>query len=101
MNDTAPNLIKEYYIAYFDILGYQAFFKETPEKEIEFLNKIHQIITRTEKYVQTVNQSPLASLVGNLHIQSKIFSDNILLCIEVGDDCSREKARIIAFMGYR
>lgn len=99
MNDTAPNLIKEYYIAYFDILGYQEFFRETPEKELDFLNTIHEIITKTENYVQGINQSSLASLVGNLHIQTKIFSDNVLLCIEVGDDCFREKARIIAFMG--
>ncbi len=99
MNNQNPNPIKEYYIAYFDTLGYQAFFKETPEKASEFLNTIHSAITNTIGYVQTFNDSPIASEVGNLHIQSKIFSDNIILCIEVGNDVTKEKLRILTFMG--
>lgn len=66
MNNQNPNPIKEYYIAYFDILGYQAFFKETPEKIPELLNSIHSAITNTVNYVQSFN--------------------NFLLCIEAGMD---------------
>lgn len=98
MNNQTPNPIKEYYIAYFDTLGYQAFFKETPEKAPEFLNTIHSVITNTVNYVQSFNGFLLASQFANIHIQSKIFSDNILLCIEVGEDISKEKFRVIAFM---
>ncbi len=98
MSNQTPNPIKEYYIAYFDILGYQAFFKESPEKASEFLNIIHSVITKTVGYVQSFNNSPLASQLVNHHIQSKIFSDNILLCIEAGTDLIKEKARIITFM---
>jgi len=32
MENNKPSPIKEYYIAYFDILGYKAFFAEAPEK---------------------------------------------------------------------
>lgn len=99
MNNQTPNPIKEYYIAYFDTLGYQAFFMETPEKATEFLNTIHSVITNTLKYVQSFNGFILASQFANMHIQSKIFSDNILLCIEVGNDVAKEKLRVITFMG--
>lgn len=99
MNNPTPNPIKEYYIAYFDTLGYQAFFKETPEKAPEFLNTIHSVITNTINYVQSFNDSPLVSQLANMHIQYKIFSDNILLCIEVGNDVAKEKLRVITFMG--
>jgi len=94
-----PNKIKEYYIAYFDILGYQAFFKETPEKTPEFLTTINSAISNTVQHIQSLNDSPLASQIANLHIQYKIFSDNIVLCIEVGTDNTKEKSRIIMFMG--
>lgn len=99
MNNQTANPIKEYYIAYFDILGYQAFFKETPEKANEFLNTIHSVIANTVNYVQSFNDSVLTSQFANMHIQSKIFSDNILLCIEVGNDVAKEKLRVITFMG--
>lgn len=99
MENNTANPIKEYYIAYFDTLGYQAFFKESPEKASDFLNTIHSAITNTVGYVQSFNDSPMASEVGKLHIQSKIFSDNITLCVEVGDDVTKEKSRILSFMG--
>lgn len=93
-----PNEIKEYYIAYFDILGYKAFFAETPEKANEFLNIVNSAISNTLATINSANDSPLASQFANMHIQSKIFSDNVLLCIEVGEDESKETSRIISFM---
>ncbi|MCM1132013.1 MAG: hypothetical protein NC340_00920 [Ruminococcus flavefaciens] len=99
MNNPTPNPIKEYYIAYFDILGYQAFFKETPKKVPELLNTIHSAITNTVNYVQSFNDSTLVSQFANMHIQYKIFSDNILLCIDVGKNVAEEKSHIITFMG--
>lgn len=98
MNSYTPNQIKEYYIAYFDILGYQQFFYESPEKAPEFLNTIHSVISNTKQYLQSVNGSLLASQYVKLHIQSKIFSDNILLCIEVGENPLIEQPRILSFM---
>lgn len=99
MNISQPNPISEYYIAYFDILGYQEFFKESPEKAQDFLNVIHSVISNTVNSVHAFNDSPLISQLANLHIHSKIFSDNILLCIAVGADIIKEKSRIITFMG--
>ena len=99
MNISQPNPISEYYIAYFDILGYQEFFKESPEKAQDFLNTIHAVISNTQSSVKTFNDSPLISQLANLHIHSKIFSDNILLCIETGSDILKEKQRVITFIG--
>ena len=98
MENNKPSPIKEYYIAYFDILGYKAFFAEAPKKANEFLNIVNSAITNTLTTINTTNTSPLASQFANIHIQSKIFSDNVLLCIEVGDDVAKENSRIIAFM---
>ena len=98
MENNKPNPIKDYYIAYFDILGYKAFFSETPEKANEFLNIVNSAISNTLATINSANDSPLASQFANLHIQSKIFSDNVLLCMEVGDNATKEKSRIITFM---
>ena len=98
MENNTANPIKEYYIAYFDILGYKAFFEETPEKAPEFLNIINSAISHTLATINSANDSQLASQFANMHIQSMIFSDNVLLCIEVGDDATKEKSRIITFM---
>lgn len=98
MENNKPSPIKEYYIAYFDILGYKAFFAEAPEKANEFLNIVNSAISNTLATIDNANVSPLAAQFANLRIQSKIFSDNVLLCIEVGDDATKEKSRIIAFM---
>ena len=75
INNQTADPIKEFYIAYFDILGYQAFFKETPERANEFLNTIHSVIANTVNYVQSFNDSVFTSQFANMRIQSKIFSD--------------------------
>ena len=83
---TADNMkaepIKEYYIAYFDLLGYKEFFRNYPDKVENFLQVIYEAISLTTSYIQEVNSSPIATDIGNLSIQTKIFSDNILLCLE-------------------
>ena len=74
--------IKEYYIAYFDLRGYNEFFRNYPDKVENFLQVIYEAISLTTSYIQEVNSSPIATDIGNLSIQTKIFSDNILLCLE-------------------
>ena len=98
MNNIEPNPISEYYIAYFDILGYKDFFKKTPENERQFLNAINDAIQRVKEDVKTFNGSELIGFVAKTEIKIKIFSDNFLLCVEVGTNVEREKARLLAFM---
>ena len=40
--------IKEYYIAYFDLLGYKKFFQNNPDKIEYFLQIIHTAISNTK-----------------------------------------------------
>ena len=50
--NSEPNPIKEYYIAYFDILGYKEFFETQPEKVAGFLQIIHEAIQRTNDHMR-------------------------------------------------
>lgn len=97
MVNSTPNPIKEYYIAYFDILGYKEFFQETPEKAPDFLKMIHNAIQRTNSHIETVKQSVLYNSYGEIEIVAKIFSDNILLCMETSEK-QFEPMRLLAFL---
>lgn len=98
MNKNNPNPISEYYIAYFDILGYKDFFRKTPGNEQQFLNAIHDAISKVKNTVNLFNDSELIEYVAESHIKIKIFSDNFLLCTDVGTNVQKEKIRLIAFM---
>ena len=89
--------IKEYYIAYFDLLGYRAFFQECPDKVEGFLQTIHNAISDTKDYIQQVLLSPIGGDLGKLQIRSRVFSDNVLLCMEK-DITQIEYPRFLAFL---
>ena len=95
--DVKPAPIKEYYIAYFDLLGYKEFFRTKPEQVEQFLEDINLAIHSIGIYMQEIGASFIAGEIANIHIKKKIFSDNILLCLEVGETSS-ECARLLAFM---
>lgn len=89
--------LKEYYIAYFDLLGYRAFFRDYPDKVEGFLQTIHNAISDTKDYLQQVILSPIGGDLGKLQIRSRVFSDNVLLCLEK-DITQIEYARFLAFL---
>lgn len=89
--------IKEYYIAYFDLLGYKEFFQNYPDKVENFLQIIHEAISNTTAYINQVNSSPIATDFGKLFIRTKVFSDNILLCLET-TTTNVEYPRFLAFL---
>lgn len=93
-----PNPISKYYIAYFDILGYREYFNENPDKIDNFLNIINNAINRTIYGLSTVNNSFLAQQVGSIKIESRIFSDNILLTSEYETDITKGKTKLVTFM---
>lgn len=92
-----PNPISQYYIAYFDILGYKEFFMENPENELQFLNAIHDAVSNVKNMLYSYNNSALMELVADVNIKIKIFSDNFLLCMAVGTD-KDEQIRLLSFM---
>ena len=77
-----PKPIKSYYIAYLDILGYREFFHNYPDKTAEFLQMIHASIQGTINKITGANQSVLAASIASMNIEVKVFSDNILICLE-------------------
>lgn len=99
LENQMPEPIKEYYIAYFDLLGYKDFFRTYPERVGEFLQEIHDAVSHAKKYTQEIDSSFVGKL-GRLAIKTKIFSDNILLCLEVGEEKTAqiEYPRFLAFL---
>lgn len=55
------------------------------------------MIKNTKAYIQEVHSSPIVGEFGEIHIQVKVFSDNILLCLERGST-SKECLRFLSFM---
>jgi len=94
---TRPNPIKEYYIAYFDILGYKEFFRQHPDKVPALLNSIHEAIQRTKEHINILSKSPLLGEYAKIEIKERVFSDNILLCMET-TDLMIEPVRLLAFI---
>lgn len=93
-----PEEIKEYYIAYFDILGYKQAFCEFGDNKYNienYLKKIHNSIKENIRDVTSKFTDVLQSLPMNLKV--KIFSDNILICLEVLNEYN-EFTRLLVFI---
>lgn len=97
MVNTEPTPIKSYYIAYFDILGYRQFFDSNPDKVPNFLKIIHAGIQGTISKITGANQSVLAASIASMNIEIRVFSDNILLCLEELK-VPFERVRLLAFI---
>lgn len=79
MSYTRPNPIKEYYIAYFDILGYKEFFRQHPDKVPALLNSIHEAIQRTKEHINILSKSPLLGEYAKIEIKERVFRQHITL----------------------
>ena len=70
----------EYYVAYFDVLGYKEAFKKSEEVSVKLVRSIEKSIDLTKKIVSIVNSLSNESTDDSFEIEYKIFSDNILIC---------------------
>lgn len=95
---SSPNPIKEHYIAYFDLLGYRQFFVEVPEQAESLLANVHNAITNAKNNMLASGNIEYFKDYINIKFKIKIFSDNIFVCLEKGDDLRVEKARAIFFL---
>lgn len=89
--------IKEYYIAYFDILGYKNFFEQHSDKVTDFLSIVNDAFKGTIAHMYSLNQSGELLTNSNVDIKVKVFSDNILLCLERGNSYN-EPIRCLCFL---
>lgn len=86
----------KHYIAYIDILGYKDFLKNKPEESEQYLQTILDAVKRVKGNVSSFqNAANMFQIDGDLKL--KIFSDNIMLCLSVGND-EEEIQRAIVFL---
>lgn len=74
-NDEIVNMmnikIEEYYICYFDILGYREYMESNPAKHKSFLANLEAIVAKVQKLIQ--------ENCNGFSIQYRTYSDNFLL----------------------
>ena len=70
----------EYYVAYFDILGYKETLKKSENDAVKLIESIESSIDLMKKIVQAVNDAFGDLTEKLLEVEYKIFSDNVLVC---------------------
>lgn len=96
-DEMKPSQIREYYIAYVDILGYKEFFKSHKDDIPNLLERVNKAIADTKDGIETFNSLVPSGITMETMILSKMFSDNILLCIEASG-FPLEQARILLLL---
>ena len=78
-NDEIVNMmnikIEEYYICYFDILGYREYMESNPAQHKSFLVNLEAIVAKVQKLIQ--------ENCNGFGIQYRTYSDNFLLFSKV------------------
>lgn len=76
----------EYYVAYFDVLGYKEAFKKSENVSAKLIESIESSIDLMKDVVSIVN-TPLDNITEEIpKIEYKIFSDNVLICCKETKD---------------
>lgn len=70
----------EYYVAYFDVLGYKEAFKKSEDISEKLIESIESSIDLMKKIVSIINAPSDRLMDEKPEIEYKIFSDNILIC---------------------
>ena len=83
---------KEYYIAYFDILGYKGFFEDKDNDINEFLNYIIKLVR------DIINKTIHNTIVFNCPFKVKMFSDNFVILVEQNPNI--EEYSILKVLSY-
>ena len=70
----------EYYVAYFDVLGYKEAFKKSEDVSAKLVEGIESSIEMMKKIV-LIHNTALGELTEKIpEIEYKVFSDNVLIC---------------------
>lgn len=86
----------DYYVAYFDVLGYQEYFKKDEDVTQKFIDDLCSAIDDTIGVINVMLSSEILKL-AQMNIEQRIFSDNILVCLKKGDSIL-EPIRILTFL---
>lgn len=88
--------LSDYYIAYFDILGYRGLFSGNERQNCEIIENIITAFNKISNSINQNNSSPILQAV-DLKIEKRMFSDNIVFCLPV-ENGAFEVFRIMAFL---
>ena len=86
----------DYYVAYFDVLGYKERFNNGKEVVQDFIDDLCSAIDDTIAVVNDMQSSKILKL-AQIDFQQRIFSDNVLVCLKKGDT-TLEPVRILTFL---
>ena len=85
-------ITKEYYIAYFDILGYKSFFEDKDNDINEFLNYNIKLVK------DIINKTTQNTMLFNYPFTLKMFSDNFVIMVENNQNIG--EYRIVKVLSY-
>lgn len=89
---------KEYYIAYFDILGYKDFFAHASKKQMQdIVSMIYDGISGIKNYLNRFRDFSFMSILENIEVKFIGFSDNFTFAMQVGEG-RHEIYRLLAFL---
>ena len=89
---------KEYYIAYFDILGYKDFFSHASKETIQnTILMIYDGISNIKSYLSRYSGFSFGSILNNIEVEFIGFSDNFTFAMQVGKE-QYEIYRLLAFL---
>ncbi len=89
---------KEYYIAYFDILGYKDFFAHASKKQVhDIVSMIYEGISGIKGYLNRFSNFNIPSIIENIEIKFIGFSDNFTFAMQVREK-PNEIYRLLAFL---
>lgn len=89
---------KEYYIAYFDILGYKDFFNNASEEQVQdIVSMIYDGISGIKSYLNRSSKFSFMSIIDNIEIKFIGFSDNFTFAMQVGEG-QYEIYKLLAFL---
>ena len=86
----------EYYVAYFDVLGYQEYFKKDQDATQKFIDDLCSAIDDTIGVINDMLSSDILKLT-QMNFKQRIFSDNILICLKKADT-PLEPVRLLTFL---
>lgn len=85
--------MKTYYIAYFDILGYKAFFEDNENDVFEFLNSNIKLAK------DIVRKTKPNSVFSDIKFIIKSFSDNFIILIEdEGKSDGYQEVKVLSYL---
>lgn len=87
----------DYYVAYFDVLGYKEYFNQPQEIMDEFSDNLCAAIDETVSVVNNMTSSKMMIELAQMKIEHRIFSDNVLLCLKKSSS-PLEIVRILTFL---